>query len=79
MATTPDPRGLSWDVYCARMEELFSAQQIGHVDEVDWKLWVDNLQGIGIFSMSGVPNSISYNKWQDWAEAIVGIMSIPNT
>lgn len=71
-----DPRGMSWDQYCRLMEELFAPQQIGHVDESNWRIWVDGINGIGYFGQSGVPDHRGFAKWQDWAKAMVGIMNI---
>lgn len=73
---TYDPRGMGWDQYCALMAELFAGQQLGTVKEDDWKLWVDGLSGIGYFGNSGVPDSRGFGNWQDWAQALVGIMDI---
>jgi hypothetical protein len=74
--TTYDPRGMSWDKYCALMAELFAAQQLGTLPEEQWREWVGGLVNIGYFSQSGVPDSRAFETWQDWAEHMVGIMSI---
>jgi hypothetical protein len=76
MATTYDPRGMSWPQYCSLMAELFSANQLGTVPEEKWREWVDGLNGIGYFVNSGIPDQRMYNSWQEWAQALVGIMSI---
>lgn len=73
---TYDPRNLTWDDWCARMTELFAAQQLGTVPEDDWQDWANGLQGIGYFVNSGVPDARMFNTWQDWASSLVGIMSI---
>lgn len=74
--TVYDPRGMEWDLYCSLMSELFAGQQLGTVKEENWKLWVDGLSGIGYFGNSGVPDSRGFETWQDWAQALVGIMDI---
>jgi hypothetical protein len=71
-----DPRGMTWDQYCKLMAELFAPQQLGYVVEESWRSWVDGLNGIGYFVQSGVPDHRSYDTWQDWATAMVGIMNI---
>lgn len=76
---TYDPRGMEWDQWCPLMAELFAGQQLGMVEEDDWKLWVDGLSGIGYFGNSGVPDSRGFKTWQDWAQALVGIMDIRAT
>ena len=74
-----DPRGMSWDQYNKLMEELFAGQQLGHVDEANWRTWIDGMNGIGYFVQSGMPDHRGFSTWQDWAMAMVGLMSIvPN-
>jgi hypothetical protein len=74
--TTYDPRGLSWDVWCELMAELFAAQQLGTVPEDRWKEWGDAMAGIGYFMSSGVPDTRTFERWEDWAASLVGIMDI---
>ena len=76
---TYDPRGTSWNKYCSLMCELFAAQQLGFLPEEQWREWVDGMVNIGYFSQSGVPDSRAFETWQDWAEQLVGIMSIEAT
>ena len=71
-----DPRGMTWDQYCKLMAELFAPNQLGYVAEENWRTWVDGLNGIGYFVESGIPDHRPYDNWQDWAEAMVGIMSV---
>ena len=73
---TYDPRGMEWDQWCPLMAELFAGQQLGTVDEIDWKTWADGLVSIGYFNNSGVPDTRNFENWQDWAQRLVGIMSI---
>lgn len=74
--TTYDPRGHSWDSWCALMDELFSQQQLGTVPEDRWREWGDGMAGIGYFMSSGVPDTRLFERWEDWAASLVGIMSI---
>ena len=73
---TYDPRGMEWSDWCPLMAELFAGQQLGTVDEIDWKTWADGLVSIGYFNNSGVPDTRNFENWQDWAQRLVGIMSI---
>jgi len=73
---TYDPRGMTWDQYNKLMAELFAPNQLGYVDEEDWRQWVDGLNGIGYFVESGVPDHRGYENWYDWAEQMVGIMNV---
>lgn len=73
---TYDPRGMTWDQYCRLMAELFAAQQLGFVAEENWRYWVDGLNGIGYFEQSSVPDHRRFETWQQWAEAMCGIMTV---
>jgi hypothetical protein len=73
---TYDPRGMSWDQWCALMAELFASQSLGTAPEDKWKEWADAVAGISIFMDSGVPSSKGFNAWQDWAVRLTGIMTI---
>jgi len=71
-----DPRGLTWAKWCAKMAELFAPNQLGTVPEDQWRLWADGMQGIGYFVNSAVPDQRGFATWQEWAQTLVGIMSI---
>ena len=73
---TYDPRGMTWSEYCKLMAELFAPNQLGYVDEHNWRSWVDGLNGIGYFVQSGVPDHRGFDTWQQWASQLCGIMSI---
>ena len=73
---TYDPRGQTWDSWCALMAELFASNQLGTLPEDRWREWADGMQGIGYFLNSGVPDPRLFNTWQEWAEQMAGIMSI---
>lgn len=63
-----DPRGLTWDLWCASMASLFAANQLGTVPEERWTEWANGLSGIGRFT--GAPDSRLFSTWQDWAFAL---------
>lgn len=71
-----DPRGHTWDSWCALMAELFAIQELGTLPEVRWKEWGDAMAGIGYFMSSGVPDTRAFERWEDWATSLVGIMDI---
>ena len=73
---TFDPRDLDWDDWCARMAELFAANQLGTVPEENWTDWASGMQGIGYFVESAIPDPRGYNDWQDWATSLVGIINV---
>ena len=71
-----DPRGMTWDQYNKLMAELFAGNQLGFVPEEKWRDWVDGMNGIGYFVNSNIPDARNFDNWQDWAQQLVGIMSI---
>lgn len=73
---TYDPRGMTWDQWCALTVELFAANELGTMPEEQWQDWVNGMQSIGYFNESGVPDARGFATWQDWASQFVGIMSI---
>lgn len=68
IAQVYDPRGHTWDSWCALMAELFAANQLGTAPEDQWRNWADAMSGIGRFP--GVPSSIGFATWQEWASAL---------
>jgi hypothetical protein len=71
-----DPRGHTWDSWCALMAELFAPNQLGTLPESRWKEWASAVTGIGYFTQSGVPDPRGFENWQDWAAQMTGIMSV---
>ena len=71
-----DPRGMTWDQYCKLMAELFAPNQLGYVEEENWRQWVDGMNGIGYFVQSGVPDHRGFEHWSDWAAQVCGIMNV---
>lgn len=67
---------MEWPLYCSLMAELFSANDIGTVPEENWRDWVNGINGLGNFGQSGTPDARAFDTWQDWAVAMVGIMSL---
>jgi hypothetical protein len=76
MAVVLDPRNLTWDYWCARTAEQFAAQQLGTLPEDRWQEWGAGLSGIGYFTKSSVPDTRGFSKWQDWAFALTGAMTV---
>ena len=74
--TSYDPRGHTWDSWCALMSELFAPQQLGTLPEERWQEWADGMAGNGYFMSSNIPDSRTFENWQDWAASLVGIMNI---
>jgi len=71
-----DPREHSWDSWCSLLNEQFASNQLGTLPEDRWQEWGTAVAGIGYFGNSAVPDTRNFNHWQDWAQSLVGIMSI---
>ena len=63
-----DPRGMTWNYWCAKMSEAFAANQLGTATEDNWAQWADGVAGIGRFT--GAPDSRGFANWQEWAFAL---------
>lgn len=74
--TSYDPRGQTWDKWCAFMAELFAANQLGTLPEDRWRDWANMMAMTGNFTRSGVPDSRGFDTWQAWAEQLVGIINV---
>lgn len=71
-----DHRDLSWEYWCAKMAELFSANQLGTVPEEQWVDWAQGIAGIGYFTQSGCPDPRGFDNWRDWAAQLTGSMNL---
>jgi len=71
-----DHRNLTWEYWCARMAELFAANQLGTVEEDDWRIWASGVASIGYFTQSGCPDPRGFDNWRDWAAQLTGSMNI---
>ena len=71
-----DPRGMTWDQWCALNAELFAPQQLGTLPEDRWREWGDAVSGIGYFMESGIADTRGFETWEDWAKHMCGTMSI---
>lgn len=72
-----DPRFHTWDSWASLMCEAYAEQQLMiPASEDQWRDWADGMTAIGYFNNSGVPDSRNFENWQDWAQALVGIVSV---
>ena len=75
-----DPRNLSWDQWASLMVEAYAGQQLEiPSDESEWRSWADGFSGIGLFGSDAVPSHDNFEKWQDWAAAVVGAVNLLRT
>lgn len=72
LALVYDPRYHTWDSWASLMVEAYAGQQLAIPSgEQDWKIWAAGLQAIDIFTNNAIPNPYTFEKWSDWAEALV--------
>ena len=76
LALIYDPRGHTFESWAALMCEAYAAQQLMiPYPMMDWKEWANGLCALDVFMNNGIPNAIGYEDWQDWAQALVGIVN----
>ena len=76
LALIYDPRGHTFESWAALMCEAYAPQQLMAPDAfTDWRMWADGLCALDVFMNSGIPTSLGYADWQDWASALVGAVS----
>ena len=76
MATNPaliyDPRFHTFDSWASLMCELYAPQQLEiPTGEVNWKGWAAGLKAIDVFANEAIPEPYNFDKWDEWAEALV--------
>jgi hypothetical protein len=72
LALVYDPRNHTWNSWASLMVEAYAGQQLAIPDTEDtWKGWAAGVKGIDIFANEGVPDPYLFEKWSDWAEALV--------
>ena len=68
-----DPRGHTFDSWASLMCELYAGQQLEiPAANTDWRTWGESLKAIDVFTNEGIPGTIPFNNWMDWAQAVVG-------
>lgn len=77
MALVYDPRYQTFDSWAALMVEGYAAQQLEiPTEQTDWRAWAAGLKGIDIFSQDAVPSPYEFEHWDDWAAAVVNVVSV---
>lgn len=68
-----DPRYHTFESWASLMCELYAVQQLAiPTAKTDWKEWGAGLTGIANFNNEATPSPYNFDKWQDWAAALVG-------
>ena len=71
-----DPRYHTFESWAALMVEQFGAQNLEiPIADTTWQGWASGLKAIDIFTNEGVPDPYQFSDWQDWAQALVGIIN----
>jgi hypothetical protein len=73
-----DPRGHTFESWSALMVEAYASQQLQTgLTEDKWKDFASGMLAIGLFNNDAVPQPDVFEKWGDWAEAVVNIVNHP--
>lgn len=73
-----DPRGHTFESWSALMVEAYASQQLQmNLTEDNWKDFATGMLAIGLFNNDAIPQPESFNKWNEWAEAVVNIVNHP--
>jgi len=76
LALVYDPRYHTFDSWASLMCEAYGGQQLEIPQgEATWKNWAVGLKGIDLFVNEAIPSPYIYNDWQEWAEAVYGIVN----
>lgn len=76
LALVYDPRYQTWDSWSSLMVEAYAGQQLAMgVPEEQWRDWASGINAIDIFMNEAIPSPNYYNKWQDWAAALVNAVN----
>jgi hypothetical protein len=76
LALVYDPRFHTFDSWASLMCEAYGGQNLSIPNaSTDWKEWAAGLKAIDIFTNEGIPGPYVYEKWEDWAAALVGAIN----
>lgn len=71
-----DPRFHTFESWACLMVELYAEQQLEIPNETtDWRQWGSGLLAIGFFSNEAVPMPDNFERWDDWAAALMGAIN----
>lgn len=73
-----DPRGHTFESWSSLMVEAYAAQQLQMgITEDKWQDFAQSMLAIELFSNSAIPQPSAFQKWNEWAEAVVNIVNNP--
>ena len=69
-----DPRGLTWDVWSARVSEDLPGSDLPDVDEANWLRFASELHDTNsALARGGAAHPTTFESWQDWALHLLNI------
>jgi len=72
-----DPRFHTFESWASLMVELYAAQQLEiPTAQTDWKKWGEGLKAIDVFTNEGIPGTSNFERWDDWAAALVNAVNV---
>lgn len=76
LALVYDPRGHNFETWSSLMCEAYAGQQLSiGVKEDNWRDWASGIMAIDLFQNNSVPSPYLYDKWHEWAEALVNVVN----
>lgn len=71
-----DPRFHTFESWASLMVELYAEQQLEIPNkDTDWRAWGNGLLAIGFFAAEAVPTPEMFDRWDDWASALIGAIN----
>jgi len=71
-----DPRFHTFESWASLMVELYAAQQLEiPTAQTDWKKWGEGLKAIDVFTNEAIPGTSNFERWDDWAAALVNAVN----
>lgn len=76
IALVYDPRYHTFESWASLMVEAYAAQQLSiPKGDDDWQSWGAGMCAIDIFVNEGLPSPYSFDKWDNWASAVVNAVN----
>lgn len=73
-----DPRGHTFESWSALMVEAYASQQLQMgLTEDKWQEFAQSMLAIELFNNSAIPQPAAFKHWNEWAEAVVNVVSHP--
>jgi hypothetical protein len=67
----------TWEGWNGNMLHYFGQEPLPYLPEEQWRDFALTMIGLPTFSTFGLPGPESFETWQDWVTAIVGMVNGP--